>query len=72
MLTVEQKLSCDICGATINELKQTVPSGIAIQWIDRGTTHGITQWKDVCNDCFGPLGKAFWALKAAGAADDGK
>ena len=72
MLTVEQALNCDICGAEMSRLKQTVPAGTVLQLIDRGQTHGISQWKDVCGDCFGPLIKAFWAIKAGVGIDCGE
>jgi hypothetical protein len=63
MLSVEQVLSCDICGNEINRLKQTLYPGNALQMLARGPA-GVTQWQDVCLDCSGPLSKAFWALKA--------
>ena len=64
MLVVKQTLTCDICGGEINELTQTVPTGAAIQVVDRPHP-GVTQWKDVCSNCFGPLMEAFWAAKKA-------
>ena len=63
MLTVEQTLTCDICGSEMQTLKQTAKGGVAIQYINRPHYAGVTHWSDVCKDCFGPLQSAFWALK---------
>lgn len=69
MLVVEQTLSCDICGSQIRHLKQSYQHGQVVQQIDRGQIDrgqsGPGPWKDVCNDCFGHLIKAFWAVKNA-------
>lgn len=64
MLVVEQTLSCDICGSQIRHMKQSYQHGQVVQQIDRGQS-GPGSWKDVCNDCFGHLIKAFWAVKNA-------
>lgn len=64
MLVVKQTLTCDICGSEINELTQTVPTGAAMQVVS-GAQPGVTQWKEVCSNCFGPLMEAFWAAKKA-------
>ena len=68
MLVVEQTLTCDVCGCEINQLTQTVPAGAAMQVV-AGAQPGITQWKDVCQNCFGPLMEAFWAAKKAQDGD---
>ena len=66
MLEVEQRLTCDVCGEQMRTLKQTVRHGTEIMHIERGAG-GISQWRDVCSDCFEPLMKAFWAIKVGGA-----
>lgn len=65
MLVVEQTLTCDVCGVEINSLKQPVQAHAVLQLIDR-PAYGVGNWKDVCQDCLGPLRKAFWAVKHAG------
>lgn len=72
MLTVKQTLRCDICGATMQEMEQTAPAGVAIPFVNRNGVYGTTQWRDVCDDCFDPLTKAFWAIKVAKEAGDGE
>lgn len=72
MLMVEQTLTCDICGAEMNNLKQFVNPGMQIQHISRPTEGGTTTWRDVCVDCQGPLMQSFWALKKAKAEEGRK
>ena len=62
MLKVDQTLSCDICGAEIATLSQTVHRGTAIQYVD-GASPGVTGWRDVCSECFGDLSRAFVELR---------
>jgi hypothetical protein len=68
VLKVEQTLSCDICSSEIKSDTQIVYSGTQMYNIGRGPA-GMTQWQDICNECHGPLMKAFFALKTAKAAE---
>ena len=63
MLMVEQILFCDICGKEMNRLKQSVRPSSVLQMIARGPA-GVTQWHDVCCDCFGPMLDAIRAVRA--------
>ena len=68
MLRIEQTLTCDLCGATMSSLTQTVHPGTAMQVITRGPG-GVTQWQDICTECHGPLMRAFVSLNTAKAAE---
>lgn len=64
MLKIEQTLTCDICGVVITNDTQIVHPGTQMYNIGRGPA-GVTQWDDVCGDCYYPLLNAVWALKTA-------
>ena len=69
MLTVEYTVTCDICSQKMVHTRHNYAAGSVIAQPDI-RRNGTTQWKDVCDDCFEPLCKAFWALKEANDAGE--
>lgn len=71
MLVIDQTLTCDLCGAQMRTLRQTMNAGAAMQHIERGPV-GVTQWHDVCESCAGPLREALAGMNAPARSDSSK
>jgi len=63
MLTIEQVLSCDLCGREIRRIKRAVSANCVNEVINGPEMRISTASKDVCADCHGPLMEAFRHIK---------
>ena len=60
MLTVEQVLSCDLCGREIRRMRRQVHHGKVMEVIEGPTSRIVSgSTHDVCADCYEPLMTAF-------------
>lgn len=66
MLTIEQVLSCDLCGREIRRLKRDVAFGRVNEIINGPEMHISPGNKDVCADCYGPLMETFHSFRSRG------